>query len=98
DEIVVFRKLDSGQLAQITELLLDNTRRRLRAQGIEVEFSRSAVDWLAEHGYQPEFGARPLRRTIQREVDDPISDMLLSGELHSGQELQASAAAGERSF
>ena len=59
DEIVVFRKLDSGQLAQITELLLDNTRRRLRAQGIEIEFSRSAVDWQPSTATSP--SSAPVR-------------------------------------
>ncbi len=84
DEIIVFRRLEAGQLRQITDLLLDETRRRLRAQDVDVDFTAEAVDWLAERGYQPEFGARPLRRTIQREVDDQLADLLLSGDLEHG--------------
>ena len=60
------------------------TRRRLHAQAITVEFTPEAVDWLAERGFQPQFGARPLRRTIQREVDNQLSALLLNGQLQPG--------------
>ena len=66
DEIIVFRALAREQLAEITRLLLDRVRRRLRAQDIEPEFTDAAVEHLAEVGFDPEFGARPLRRAIQR--------------------------------
>jgi len=85
DEIIVFRQLDETQLRQITSLLLEETTRRLHAQNITVEFTTDAVDWLARRGFQPEFGARPLRRTIQREVDNRLSSMLLDGRLLPGQ-------------
>ena len=81
DEIIVFRQLDQEQLRQITSLLLQETVRRLHAQAITVEFSPEAVDWLAQRGFQPEYGARPLRRTIQREVGNRLSAMLLDGRL-----------------
>ncbi|MGV4925361.1 ATP-dependent Clp protease ATP-binding subunit [Streptomyces sp. BHT-5-2] len=84
DEIIVFRQLTDEQLHQITGLLLDGTRRRLHAQDIAVDFSPGAVDWLTRRGHQPEYGARPLRRTIQREVDNRLSRMLLDGALSSG--------------
>ncbi|NDU77604.1 AAA domain-containing protein [Actinomadura sp. DSM 109109] len=98
DEIIVFRRLEQGQLRQITDLLLDETRRRLRAQDVSVTFATEAVDWLAERGYQPEFGARPLRRTIQREVDDRLSDLLLSGDLRPGGHVEVSAVDGRLQF
>jgi ATP-dependent Clp protease ATP-binding subunit ClpC len=85
DEIVVFRQLERDQLRQITDLLLEETRRRMRAQDVEVEFTPEAVAWLAERGHEPAFGARPLRRAIQREVDNPMSRLLLDGRLHRGQ-------------
>jgi ATP-dependent Clp protease ATP-binding subunit ClpC len=85
DEIIIFRQLDRPQLRQITNLLLNETKRRLHAQSITVEFTAEAVDWLAARGFQPEFGARPLRRTIQREVDNKLSSMLLDGKLRPGQ-------------
>jgi ATP-dependent Clp protease ATP-binding subunit ClpC len=85
DEIIIFRILDQAQLRQITSLLLEETRRRLHAQDVTVDFTVEAIDWLANRGFQPEFGARPLRRTIQREVDNRLSAMLLDGRLGPGQ-------------
>ncbi|MDH6280742.1 ATP-dependent Clp protease ATP-binding subunit [Prescottella agglutinans] len=84
DEIVIFRKLEADQLHRITDLLLSESRDRLRAKDIDIEFTPDAVDWIAEHGHQPEFGARPLRRTIAREVDDRIADLLLDDVLDAG--------------
>ncbi|WP_428965535.1 ATP-dependent Clp protease ATP-binding subunit [Micromonospora fluostatini] len=85
DEVIIFRRLEAEQLRQITELMLEETRRRLHAQDITIEVTTAGVDWLAEHGYQPEFGARPLRRVIQREMDNRLSRMLLDGSLSPGQ-------------
>jgi ATP-dependent Clp protease ATP-binding subunit ClpC len=85
DEVIVFRHLDEVQLRQITSLVLEETTRRLHAQNITVDFTTEAVDWLAKRGFQPEFGARPLRRTVQREVDNRLSSMLLDGRLLPGQ-------------
>jgi ATP-dependent Clp protease ATP-binding subunit ClpC len=87
DEIIIFRQLDREELRQITRLLLEETRRRLHAQDVTVEFTPAAVDWIADHGFQPEFGARPMRRTIQREVDNHLSRMLLDGQVSAGQEI-----------
>ncbi|NGN69941.1 ATP-dependent Clp protease ATP-binding subunit [Streptomyces sp. A7024] len=84
DEIVVFRQLTQEQLRRITDLLLEETRRRAHAQDVTVEFTDAAVDWLADRGYQPEYGARPLRRTIQREVGNPLSRLLLRGGVQQG--------------
>ncbi|MEV7687540.1 ATP-dependent Clp protease ATP-binding subunit [Streptomyces bungoensis] len=84
DEIIVFRGLDRAQLRRIVGLLLEHTRRRLRAQDVSLEVTDAAADLLADIGHQPDFGARPLRRTIQREVDDRLADLLLSGRLEPG--------------
>ncbi len=84
DEIVMFQQLDNAQLEQITNLLLDETRQRLAAQGIAVDFTPEAVAWLAERGFEPQFGARPLRRAIQREVDNRLSRLLLDGRVGAG--------------
>ncbi|MGY1605840.1 MULTISPECIES: ATP-dependent Clp protease ATP-binding subunit [unclassified Geodermatophilus] len=84
DEIVVFQQLESDQLQQITRLLLDETRRRLAAQDIAVTFTDEAVAWIAERGFEPQFGARPLRRAIQREVDNPLARLLLDGRVGPG--------------
>jgi ATP-dependent Clp protease ATP-binding subunit ClpC len=98
DEIIFFRQLDQAQLRQITELLLENTRRRLHAQDVTAQFTPAAIDWLSEHGYQPEFGARPMRRTIQREVGNPLSRMLLDGQIRPGQEVIVDAGDGRLTF
>ncbi|PKW15772.1 ATP-dependent Clp protease ATP-binding subunit [Saccharopolyspora spinosa] len=98
NEIVVFKRLDGEQLHTITRMLLEQTVRRLRAMGIGVEFDAAAVAWIAERGYRPEFGARPLRRAIERAVDDRISDLILDGELPEGAELRVSTAGGELAF
>ncbi|MEV6177787.1 ATP-dependent Clp protease ATP-binding subunit [Streptomyces sp. NPDC052015] len=98
DEIVVFRQLTGAQLRQITDLLLEKTRRLMRAQGIGVEFTGAAVDWLAERGYQPEYGARPLRRTIQREVDNQLSRLLLDGRVGEGDRVTVDVEDGRLAF
>ncbi|WP_189033366.1 ATP-dependent Clp protease ATP-binding subunit [Nocardia rhizosphaerihabitans] len=84
DETVVFHRLDKSQLERIVNLILDKTRRMLAAQDIELDISESAVDWLGDRGFQPEFGARPLRRTVQKELDNRISRLLLDGGLEPG--------------
>ena len=98
DEIIVFRQLDKAELRQVTELLLEETRRRLHAQDVLVEFAPAAVDWIAEHGYQPEFGARPMRRTIQREVDNRLSRMLLDGKITAGEQVTVDVQDGRLAF
>lgn len=84
DEIVLFRKLETEQLHEIVRLLIGATEARLRAQNITLTVTDEAVDWIADHGYEPEYGARPLRRVIQRELDDRIADLLVSSELEGG--------------
>ncbi|WP_407941356.1 hypothetical protein [Nonomuraea cypriaca] len=84
DETIIFRRLERDQLRQIVDLLLERTRQRLRGQDVTLEVTDAAKDWLARRGYQPEFGARPLRRTVQRELDNRLSTMLLTGEVSEG--------------
>ncbi len=98
DEIIIFRQLDREELRQITQLLLEETRRRLHAQDVSVEFTPAAVDWIADHGFQPEFGARPMRRTIQREVDNQLSRMLLDGQVSAGQEIIVDVSGEQLTF
>ncbi|WP_432417572.1 ATP-dependent Clp protease ATP-binding subunit [Actinoplanes solisilvae] len=98
DEIIVFRQLEQEQVRQITELMLDETRRRLHNQDVLLEISTPAIDWLAEKGFQPEYGARPLRRVIQRELDNRLSTMLLAADLAPGQTVKVDAADGKLTF
>ncbi|MEV8370660.1 ATP-dependent Clp protease ATP-binding subunit [Microbacterium sp. NPDC064584] len=94
DEIVLFRKLEKTQLREIVRLMLGATTRRLNAREVSIEVTDAAVDWLAEHGYEPEYGARPLRRLIQREVDDRIADLFVSGSLTDGGAVTVDAVDG----
>ncbi|MFH8629503.1 ATP-dependent Clp protease ATP-binding subunit [Streptomyces lydicus] len=98
DEIIIFRRLTDEQLHEITALLLAGTRRRLHGQDIAVDFTPEAVDWLTRRGHQPEFGARPLRRTIQREVDNPLSRLLLDGALSPGDKVVVEVRDGVLAF
>jgi ATP-dependent Clp protease ATP-binding subunit ClpC len=95
DAIITFRRLERDSLRQIVELLLEHTRRRLHAQGVTVTFTPEAIDWIADRGYQPEFGARPMRRAIQRDVDNSLSNMLLAGELPTGSTATVDARDGD---
>jgi ATP-dependent Clp protease ATP-binding subunit ClpC len=98
DEIIVFRALTNEQLVEITRLLLDRLVRRMRAQGIEVSFSDEAVELLAHEGFDPEFGARPLRRTIQRLVENELSRMVLSDRVGPNDRVTVGALEGELHF
>jgi len=84
DEIVIFQKLSREELGEIVQLMLQATTKRLAGREIGFEVTDAAIAWLGEHGYEPEYGARPLRRLIQREVDDRIADLLVSGGLVDG--------------
>jgi ATP-dependent Clp protease ATP-binding subunit ClpC len=84
DEVILFHGLDRTQLRQIVELMVEQSRRRLHAQDVDLQISDAAIDWLAGRGYQPQFGARPLRRTIERELDDEFAEKLLRGDLPHG--------------
>lgn len=95
DEIVLFRKLDAEQLRDIVRLLLNATAGRLAARDIAFEVTDAAVAWIADAGYEPEYGARPLRRVIQREVDDRIAELMVSGELDEGGRVIVDADAGD---
>ncbi|MER2092765.1 MAG: ATP-dependent Clp protease ATP-binding subunit, partial [Saccharopolyspora rectivirgula] len=97
-EVIVFQRLTEDELRTITRMLLEKTVQRLREKDIEVQFSPEAVNWVAERGYQPEFGARPLRRAIERHVDDRISDLLLDGRLEAGSRLKVGVRDGDLDF
>ena len=95
DEIVLFRKLEKPQLREIVSLLLGATEKRLAKREVTLQVTDAAIDWLAENGYEPEYGARPLRRLIQREVDDRIAELFVSGALVDGGSVTVDAASGD---
>jgi ATP-dependent Clp protease ATP-binding subunit ClpC len=89
DEIIIFSGLTRDDLGEIVDHLLDLSERRVHAQGMKLEVTEAARKLLVEHGHQPEFGARPLRRTIQSELDNRLASLMLSGEAEPGDTIVA---------
>ncbi|MCV0404466.1 MAG: ATP-dependent chaperone ClpB [Chloroflexi bacterium] len=98
DEIIVFRPLDETQLREIVGLLVANVERRLADVGVELDVTDAALTFLAREGYDPVYGARPLRRAIQRELENPLARRILAGEFAGGQTVKIDAADGALSF
>jgi ATP-dependent Clp protease ATP-binding subunit ClpC len=84
DEIIVFHKLERAQMREIIEVQVKRFRKQLAEREVTVEFTTEALDKLAEEGYDPAFGARPLRRVLQRMIEDPMSEMILKGDIPNG--------------
>jgi len=82
DATIIFRSLTREEIKSIVDLELNKVRERLLEHAITLETTDEALGWLAENGYDPEFGARPLRRLIQNQIEDPLSDGILSGEFN----------------
>ena len=95
DATVVFHALSREHMHQIVELMLSEVASTLIEKGIELDVTDEAKDWLAEHGYDPQFGARPLRRVIQDNVEDRLSDSILGGSLNPGDTAVIDVADGE---
>ncbi len=88
DDVIVFHALSEEQLKEIIEIQLNNLRKRLEERHISVELSDDAKQHLVQLGYDPAYGARPLKRVLQREVENRLAEMLLRGELRDGQKVQ----------
>jgi len=84
DEIIIFKALTKATILQIVELQIELLRRRLEERKIGIEISRKAKELLAEKGYDPVYGARPLKRTIQQEIQNPLAMKILAGEFREG--------------
>ena len=84
DEVIIFHVLSRDQIKDIVDLQMKEIAGRLKEQGIEIELTDTAREWLAKEGFDPQFGARPLRRTLQRKVESPLSRQLLAGEFKAG--------------
>jgi ATP-dependent Clp protease ATP-binding subunit ClpC len=84
DDILVFHELSREQIGEIVELMVKDLQKRLSERKLKLELTKSAKNWLADAGYDPTFGARPLRRAIERYVENPLSSKILSGEYKEG--------------
>jgi ATP-dependent Clp protease ATP-binding subunit ClpB len=98
DEIIVFRPLDSDQLSRIVGLLIGQVEARLGEAGLHLSVTDAALALVAEAGYDPTFGARPLRRSIQRLIENPLARRMLGGEFVAGDTVQIDARDGEIVF
>jgi ATP-dependent Clp protease ATP-binding subunit ClpC len=98
DEVIVFHSLSRDDVKAIVDLMMKRVREQLKSKDLEIELTDGAKDLLAEKGYDVALGARPLRRTIQRLVEDPLSEKLLWKEFKAGQTVIVDARDGEVSF
>jgi ATP-dependent Clp protease ATP-binding subunit ClpC len=89
DDVIVFHPLEKEHIAEIVKILLREVQRRL---GDEVRLTQAALDFLVEKGFDKNYGARPLRRSIQRYIEDPLSERILLGELGRGDEIEVDVA------
>lgn len=95
DETIVFKALDKEQLKEIAKIMSNNLRKRLAEREIKLVISPTAYNDLVKDGYNPEYGARPMRRTIQREIEDPVSEQLLMGHVKAGDSIKVGSKKGK---
>ena len=98
DEKVVFHSLSAEDMQEVVKVMVKPLIASLAAKGIELKFQASALKLLAQEGYDVEMGARPLRRTLQTQVEDKLSELLLTGDLTTGQTLKVGVKAGQLKF
>jgi ATP-dependent Clp protease ATP-binding subunit ClpC len=92
DDVIVFHPLSKEQIGSIIHNLLRDVENRLKEEELTLKLTDAAIDFMVDHGYDEKFGARPLRRAIQRYLEDPLSEMILTSEFSPGDEIQVSVA------
>ena len=98
DEIIVFDPLGREEIKKIVDLMINRLRNRLQAQGMDIVLTPEVKDYLAQAGYDPDYGARPLRRLIQREIESPLSGELIRGTFQPGDVIEVYLEDGEIKF
>jgi len=98
DEIIIFEPLSLEDVISIVDLQMEEVSSRLGEHGLEIELTQAAKEWLANHGYDEDFGARPLKRALQRYVESPLSVKLLQGEFEKGDSVVVEAEDGKLYF
>ena len=98
DDVIIFQSLDESELARIVDIQLGQLSGRLTQQNLSLELDDAAKKLLASEGYDPQFGARPLKRAIQEHLLDPLATKLLGGEFKPGDKIKVSAKDGELVF
>ncbi|MGI6155307.1 MAG: ATP-dependent Clp protease ATP-binding subunit [Enterococcus lemanii] len=94
DETIVFRSLEQGEIHQIVKIMSQSIIKRLAEQDVRVKITPAALDVIGKAGFDPEYGARPIRRALQREVEDRLSEALLMGQIHIGDQVTIGASKG----
>jgi ATP-dependent Clp protease ATP-binding subunit ClpB len=94
DEILIFRRLSRADMAGIVDIQLGQLRHRLEERKITLDLDPAATTWLAEQGYDPVYGARPLKRVIQRALQNPLAEKILAGEIQDGETVHVGVAEG----
>jgi len=98
DEIIMFEPLTLKEIEQVVRIQLNSVVKMLKSNGVKLEFTDAAIDWIAQTGYDPEFGARPVKRVIQRMVLDPLSRQLLAGTIDKSTSIIIDIKEGELDF
>jgi ATP-dependent Clp protease ATP-binding subunit ClpB len=92
DEIILFHRLKREQMGRIVDIQMGRLQKLLADRKIKLELDDKAKDWLGAKGYDPAYGARPLKRVIQKYVQDPLAEMVLSGKIHDGETVHITAS------
>jgi ATP-dependent Clp protease ATP-binding subunit ClpC len=92
DDIIVFHPLSRDQIGQIVHIMLKEVRDRLAEENLRLQLTEAALEFLVDHGYDEKFGARPLRRAIQKYIEDPLSEKILAAEFPAGEEIEVDVA------
>jgi ATP-dependent Clp protease ATP-binding subunit ClpC len=98
DEVIVFHALTSSEIYQIVDLMVERVAKQVRSQGMDLEISEEAKQILAKEGYDPNYGARPLRRAVQRMIEDPLAEAILMGTFREGDIIRAEVKDGDIVF
>ena len=94
DETVVFNSLDASEIHEIVKIMSRQIVARMAEQGIQLKITPSAIDVIGKAGFDPEYGARPIRRALQREIEDKLSEALISGQVQLGNAVTIGASKG----
>ncbi|WP_068083934.1 ATP-dependent chaperone ClpB [Polycladidibacter stylochi] len=98
DEIILFHRLQREQMSAIVHVQLKRLQKLLDDRGIQLDLNDAAINWLADKGYDPAYGARPLKRVIQKQVQDPLAELILGGEIIEGQKVESTIQDGQLTF
>jgi ATP-dependent Clp protease ATP-binding subunit ClpB len=98
DEVIMFEPLSRDHVRSIVELQMQQIIRQLADMGIQLQATEAALDWLAQLGYDPQFGARPLKRVLQKRVMNELSKSILSGAVHKDSRIELDCQGSELKF